>query len=114
MTTDQPGPFLDNLFQADDELDSVKILAKLLEQTDLEMKTEIKNPLALTRLYLIGQYLDGMGFERTASSIKVFIDQYLLYMVSKDGNRAKQIVEALSNIKANDRMISEKLMGPPR
>lgn len=89
----------------DDDMTDWKILDKLLCKTDIEMKTEIKNPLAISKLRCIAAELDRRGMANASQIITDFVDNYLLNMVSYNRKRSGEIVEGFKLILAhNERM----------
>lgn len=101
-------PLTDDLFGgllADDETTDWKILDKLLDKADIEMKTEIKNPLAVSKLRCIAAELDRRGMKKASEIITAHVDNYLLNMVSYDRKRANEIVDGFRLVLAhNERM----------
>ena len=89
----------------DDETTDWKILDKLLCDDDIEMKTEIKNPLAVSKLRCIAAELTRRDMAKAGEIITAFIDNYLLNMVSFNRKRSGEIVEGFKQILAhNERM----------
>lgn len=89
----------------DDDMTDWKILDKLLCKSDIEMKTEIKNPLAISKLRCIAAELSRRGMANASQIITDFVDNYLLNMVSYDRKRSGEIVEGFKQILAhNERM----------
>lgn len=89
----------------DDDTTDWKILDKLLEKKDIEMKTEIRNPAAITRLRCIAGELTRRGMPKAGLIITEWVDNYLLNNVSRDRKRPLEIVEGFKQVLAhNERM----------
>lgn len=89
---------LDELFNVGNDDTVEKILAQLLTKEDIELKTNIPNPMAITKLSMIADYLEGNQMPITCAVIRSFVQHYLELAPSKNGERAKQIVKAFSDI----------------
>lgn len=72
------------------------ILSELMTKENIEMKTEIHQPINLAKLYIIGQALVDMKLPKSGNLIHNFITRYLEYMVSHDRMGRKEIIEALT------------------
>lgn len=71
-----------------------KILAEMMDKKNIEMKTEIPNPVALIILDLYASALRTKNMTISADTVEMIVTNFKLYMVSKDRKRAKEIVEA--------------------
>ncbi len=89
-------------FSQMDEETVEKILVQLLDEKNLEMKTDIPVPLALTRLEVLGDYVDSefkrVGLENsvTAKLITTFARKFRVNRVSYDRKSREEIIRALS------------------
>ena len=83
------------------EKEAYKILRDFLDPTNLAMKTEIHNVLALVKMQMIANYLVGADkdhpdYPKTARDFQSFVDTFMLFMTSKDRGRVKELCEALA------------------
>lgn len=90
-----------------------KILLSLLDKDNVEMKTEIEEPLRLAQLKTVENACATEKLRRCAKSIKIFIYNYLVYQVSHDRQSRKETIQALQALMTNERTIGEKLTEPP-
>lgn len=89
----------------DDDTTDWKILDKLLDKSDIEMKTEIPNPLAITKLRCIAAELNRRGMPKAGQILTDYCDNYLLNMVSFKRKRSSEIIDGFRNVLAhNERM----------
>jgi hypothetical protein len=85
------------------------LLGSLMETTDIELKTEIGNPLNLTRLKTVGVWCKQQNIPGGQDSINQFIDAYLKYMVSHQRRGRLEVVKAISETVTE---VKKTLMGP--
>lgn len=90
-----------------------KILTSLLDQDNVEMKTEIHSPLKLAQLKTIENWCRSEKLFKCANAIKTFIDHYLVYQVSRDRQSRKETIQALQALMTNERTAGEKLTETP-
>lgn len=89
------GEDIESEFQEDSDITLQQILNALISyDKNLDLKTEIHRPKALSALNVVKQYLDQKGFKNSADTIDLFIDVYLRYMVSYKRQSRKEIVKA--------------------
>lgn len=74
---------------------TLDIVSSLLDDKNIEMKTEIINPYALTTLMTIANYLKEHNDVLNHNLIKFWIDKLLKYMVSNNRSSRKEITEIL-------------------
>lgn len=102
----------DGIFrEAEDKESLEKILAKLLDSKDIELKSEIHSPLALDKLKILSVWLESEKMPESAKLINTFIEYYLKYMVSHNRESRKEIIHALSEMIKREVPLSEKIMG---
>jgi len=85
------------------------LLGSLMDTKDIELKTEISNPLNLTRLKTVGVWCKQQNIPGGQDSIDKFIDAYLKYMVSHQRRGRLEVVKAISEMVAK---VKKTLMGP--
>lgn len=90
-----------------------KILRALMESKDIELKTEIPNPLGLAKLKALSVYLKAEKYKDSSGTINAFIEYFLKYMVSNKREGRKEIVQAISEGLKREKSIGEKLTTPP-
>lgn len=102
----------DEIFDNVENASFEQILNELLSTDNLDLKTEIKDPLALTRLKTYSDYWRSIGLVKTSDYLDNFILKYLTYMVSYQRQRSKEIVSAVSSIveKSKPKM-ADRLLG---
>lgn len=92
--------------QMDKEL--AQLVSSLMTVNDLELKSEINNPLNLTRLKQFGRWAESEGMEGSKAIIDGWISDYLKYMVSHKREGRKEVVSAISQMAAR---MSRSLLG---
>lgn len=85
---------LEELFKGHDKTPEM-ILSEMIDSRNIEMKTEISQPINLAKLYVVAQCLKDDGYEGAGQRIEDFINRYLLYQVSYNRQSRKEIIEAL-------------------
>ncbi len=91
-----------------------QILNALLNDTNIELKTQIVNPLGLTTLKTISEKLNNEKCIKCANTINTFIDWYLRYMVSWNRQSRDEIVRSVIALRVKEEKtptVAEKLMG---
>jgi hypothetical protein len=92
-----------------------KILREMLSKENIEMKTEIENPIALAQLSTYGETLALNKMHKSAKTVQKFVDFYLLYMVSKDRKRSEEIIRAIEGrFREPERSLTDKLTNQPQ
>lgn len=90
-----------------------RILIRLLQSEDIELKTEIQKPLNLARLNLLADWLMIENCPNASKMIKEFIQSYLKYMVSHNREGRKEIIQAIAEGMKRDKSLTDKLTTPP-
>lgn len=85
---------LEEMFKGHDKTPEM-ILSEMIDSHDIEMKTEISQPINLSKLFVVGQCLKDEGYTKAGERIHDFISKYLLYQVSYNRQSRKEIIEAL-------------------
>ncbi|MDD4972483.1 MAG: hypothetical protein PHT07_23885 [Paludibacter sp.] len=85
------------------------LLGSLMDKKDIELKSEIANPLNLTRLKLFGIWCRKENIPGAEQAINEFIQYYLMYMVSHQRRGRLEVVKAISEFKSR---IQKTLFGP--
>lgn len=94
--------FIDMISQLKEEK-AIGILNDLINaKENLDMKTEINNPLSLSALKTLSHYIKKRNLNITSYYINYFIKVYLRYMVSNKRRSRKEIVNALINLKEDE------------
>ena len=100
----------DGIFR--EEKDSLeKILAELLNAKDIELKSEIHNPIILTKLKTLSVWMKLEKCPKSSKMLEDFITYYLKYMVSHNRESRKEIIHALSEMLKREAPLGEKIMG---
>ncbi len=87
-----------------------KILVKLLEKDNVEMKTEVPEPLKLTQLDILGVWCGLEDCPNSSAMISAFCLWFRINMVSNKRQSRKEIVQALSEAFKTERTMTEKLV----
>ena len=82
---------------------TLDVITSLMDDTNIEMKTEIVNPYALTVLMTIADYLNNHNDTESYEIIKYWCDKLLKYMVSNGRMSRKEITEILKGYFALER-----------
>ena len=72
------------------------ILNSFVDFENLEAKSSVKNPLALTKLKSWSKYIDDLGFKEVSNDIESFITYFLKIMYSASG-RVPKILKSLES-----------------
>ena len=78
-----------------DKPTTLDLVSSLMNDDNIEMKTEITNPYALATLMILANYLKGHGDEINFKIIEGWKDLLLKYMVSNKRMSRKEITEIL-------------------
>lgn len=93
--------------QLDKEL--AQLASSLMTKSDIELKTEIGNPLAIARLRAFGAWSEKEGLIGIEELTNNFIDKYLEYMVSYKRQGRGEVVRAISEMKKRE--VQKTLLG---
>jgi hypothetical protein len=107
-----PQSMLSGLLSTDEE-SFEKIVLEMLNPEDVEMKTEVHSPVALTRLETMAIWYDFENVPECAKLIREFCKLYRVNMVSFNRQSRKEIKEILTEGLKRERSIGEKLAGKP-
>jgi hypothetical protein len=89
------------------------ILAGLINPEHLGMKSRIPNPLVLTQFEILGHYAEIDNLPKTSKVFEKFAEYFRINGISSDGERVKEIVQALSERIKQERTATERLTAPP-
>ncbi len=79
------------------------ILSEMIEPQNIELKTEISQPINLAKLSTIAEACRHEKLERTARVIDYFVEKYLRYEVSHNRESRREMIEGLKAIeRANE------------
>lgn len=91
-------PLLEELMPIEEE--SVeKILVRMLDGQDVELKTEYHDPLRVSLLETLADWLEAEGLTSSAQLLKDFLKHYSIAMVSNDRKSREEIVRAVSELR---------------
>lgn len=101
-------------FSEGDEITFQQILNALIRgDADLEMKTEIHNPLALSGFTLISEKLKELGLNNSNKLTEKWYKEFLLLMVSYQRKSRSEIVKAFQSTMESIKTsisVSEKML----
>lgn len=96
------------------ESDSMqRILISLLDPEKIDTKTEVELPMPLAQLYTMALILKLEGVDDLSQIIIGFIDKYLVYMVSRNREGRREIIQALTEGLKQERKLRDKLTNYP-
>ena len=80
------------------EKEIAQLVASLGTTDNIEIKSDIPNPMALTKLMNWALWAERKGFDGTEEIVTSFISDYLKYRVSLNRQGRSEIVRAISAI----------------
>lgn len=94
-----------------EEISPEKILSELLSHKKVEFHTEITNPVSLTALEVLAEWLKE--FKLTSKLLKEWVKKFKVNMVAYERKRALEIVEAYKagKEKQEEKTLKELLLG---
>jgi hypothetical protein len=75
-----------------------QLVGSLMTVDNLEFKTELRNPLAMTQLLSMAEWADSEGMD-VFEITKAFCDSYKKHMVSYNRQGRSEVVKAISEIR---------------
>jgi hypothetical protein len=106
------NPTLDALIRTEEDTVE-KILNSMVDEKNVAMKTDINQPLNLTRLEIIAQMFEDENLPKCALIIRQFVVLYRINRVSYKRQSRKEIIRALIGIEDSERSLNQKLSTPP-
>lgn len=89
-----------------------KILEQLLDSKDVELKSEVHNPIALSKLKALAIALEICKLKNSSKVIDKFIEWYLKYMVSYKRQSRKEAVNAIARmLEERETTITHRMLG---
>lgn len=88
-----------------------KIVEELLNQSNLDTKTELNKPMSWACLSLIQDYLKKKKMEKSSYVLEEFIKICFKYLISKDRKGRLEYLEALKGIREKNEIIQPTSMG---
>lgn len=86
-------------FQGKTSISLQEILSNLIDgEENLDLKTDIENPLNLARLYLYSVILEKYEMKKSSELIETFINKFLRYRVSNKRKSREEIIKAISGM----------------
>jgi hypothetical protein len=85
----------------------------MVDEKNVAMKTDINQPLNLSRLEILAQMFEDEGLPRCALIIRQFVVLYRINRVSFKRQSRKEIIKALIGIDDSERTLNQKLSSPP-
>lgn len=81
----------------------------LNKDNDIETKTEIDNPLALSGISLYQRYFKKKKLEKCSKTLKKWTDIYLIYQISKGRKSRSEFVKVAQLLLANELQENKKI-----
>lgn len=79
-----------------------QLVSSLAKKGDIELKTDIKNPMAVAKLLAWADWAESKGYSGTRKIVKDFLKNYMEISVSRDRKGRIEIVRSISAI--NEKM----------
>jgi len=95
--------------ESDSSIDQ-KIVEELLNQENLDTKTELSKPMSWACLSLIQNYLKAKNLPKSAIILEDFIKFAFKYLISKDRKGRLEYLEALKGLKEKNEIIQTNSM----
>ena len=86
-----------------------KFIGALLDDKNVDTKTEIENPLNMARLMGIAEWLEAYEMHKPAKFLRGFIKWYNTYMISRDRKSRQEVVSVLGEAMKEERRMRDKL-----
>jgi len=90
-----------------------KILTSLIDGKNVELKTEINNPLGMAQLKILAKALKDEKMDTCSNTIIGFINDLNIFMVSFKRQSRKEIIAAVTEGLKQERDLPEKLTKTP-
>lgn len=100
-----------SLFQRGNRDDYSQIIKSLLNPENVELKTELPNPQAVTALTIIGKWCENEGCTRTADLIEGYLTRYRIDMVSNRRKSREEVVNAISDLRKQRLDMRSRMFG---
>lgn len=75
-----------------------QLVGSLMTENNLDFKTELRNPMAMTQLLAMAAWADSEGME-VLEITKAFCESYKKHMVSYNRQGRSEVVKAISEIR---------------
>lgn len=96
---------IENLFSDKSEIDvKQKIVEELLNNKNLETKTELKSPLSWSCMTTLETFLESKNLKISASILNGFTSLSFKYLISKERKGRKEYIEALKTLSGMDKL----------
>ena len=97
---------LANLFHENEEADlQKKIVEQLLNDENLDTKTELRKPLRWSCMNSIKDFIEEHKLPKSADILKEFINVSFKYLISNERKGRKEYIEALNSLNHGNSLI---------
>jgi len=110
---DSEMDFGESDFSPIEEQSPMQILNSLQDKENVEMQTEIQQPLNLTRLETLAKWCGDEKAPDSKATLLDFVNDFRINMVSYDRKSRKEIITALTESIKEERKLADKLMTIP-
>lgn len=110
---DSEMDFGESDFSPIEEQSPMQILNSLQDKENVEMQTEIQQPLNLTRLETLAKWCGDEKAPNSKATLLDFVNDFRINMVSYDRKSRKEIITALTESIKEERKLADKLMTMP-
>lgn len=91
-----------SLFQRGQQDDYSQIIKSLIEPSNVELKTELSNPQAVTALTILADWCEAERMTKTSELINSYLTRYRIDMVSNSRKSRTEVVTAVSELRAKN------------
>jgi hypothetical protein len=96
-----------------EEQSPMQILNSLQDKENVEMQTEIQQPLNLTRMETLAEWCHDENAFISENTLLNFVNKFRINMVSFNRQSRKEVISALTESIKEERRLSEKLLSVP-
>jgi len=89
-----------------DENELSKLISELINDRNIELKTEISNPLIMSILDSLGDYLEQKGLKQSSNLLKSFLFWFRVNMISFNRKSRTEYIKAINSLYSSE--ITEK------
>jgi len=95
-----------------------KLISELINDSNIELKTEIPNPIVMSILDTLGDYLEAKQLKNTSAFLKTFLFWFRTNMISFQRKSRTEYIKALNSLytaqeneKEKEQKLLNKLLG---
>jgi len=107
-----------NELKKSDENELSKLISELINDKNIELKTEIQNPFTMSLLDSLGEYLEQKGLKQSSNLLKTFLFYFRVNMISFNRKSRTEYIKAINSLytaetteKEREEKLLNKLLG---